>query len=85
MNELVTIEPAKALTVFTTDGAFDPILKRIRDEKEASRREANKAHRAKINNTAVAALVGAGLSENAAKAAVTAIAKGDVPNVTISY
>ena len=58
-----------------------------REEREAAeRREANLNHRRKINNEAVAKLIEhAGLSEGAAKAAVEAIAKKLVPNVTISY
>lgn len=55
------------------------------EEDAARKREANRAHRAAVNNAAVAALVGAGLSEGAAKTAVTAIAKGDVPRVSIAY
>lgn len=64
--------------------------KRIEQEEtaakaDADRRAANIAHRRKINRDAVAALVVAGVIEEAAIAAVTAIAKGDVPRVTISY
>ncbi|NLG06046.1 MAG: hypothetical protein GX567_19795 [Clostridia bacterium] len=54
-------------------------------EEEARKREANRQHRAKVNNVAAAALVLAGLSEDAAKAAIAAIAKGAVPHVTIAY
>lgn len=35
INELVTIEPGSALTVFTTPGAIDPLLERIRKEIDA--------------------------------------------------
>jgi hypothetical protein len=62
--------------------AYDAAL---REEEEAKLREQNKAHRAKINNDAAAALVAAGLSEDLAKAAVVAIAKREIPHVTISY
>lgn len=51
----------------------------------AAKREADKKHRAKINNAAVAALVTGGLSEPAAMAAITLIAKQMVPNVSIAY
>ncbi|MBP8236061.1 MAG: hypothetical protein KAY22_27625 [Rhizorhabdus sp.] len=34
-NELVTIEPANALIVFTKDGAIDPLLARIRSQIDA--------------------------------------------------
>lgn len=53
---------------------------------EAAAREKDKEHRAAINNAAVDALIsGAGLDANAAKAAITLIAKGGVPAVVISY
>lgn len=51
----------------------------------AAKREADTKHRAKINNAAVAALVTGGLSEDAAKTAVTLIAKQMIPHVSISY
>lgn len=66
-------------------------LRREADEKAAKEaadlaaREADKSHRAAINRAAVAALVRGGLSEDQAKAAVTMIAKGEVPNISISY
>lgn len=55
------------------------------ERKESERREANKRHHAKINNQAVSGLVKAGLSEQDAKTAVEAIARKQVPNVSISY
>jgi hypothetical protein len=55
-------------------------------EAATAKREANKKHRAGINRAAVAALVtSAGLTEDAAKSVVTAIAHGDVPRISISY
>lgn len=54
-------------------------------EEAARQREADKAHRASINRAALDAFVAAGLSEGAARTAVEAIAKGNVPNVRISY
>lgn len=54
-------------------------------EAETARREADKAHKKAINNEAKAALIAAGLSEMDAIKAISAIAKGDVPNVKISY
>ena len=64
--------------------------KRIAEEAaEAKRlaqaREADKEHRIKINRAALVALVAEGLSEDDAKKAITAIAKGLVPNVRITY
>jgi len=58
---------------------------RIAEEAAAKKREADKKHRAKINNAAVDAFVAAGLSQEKAKDAVTAIAKGQIPYVRISY
>ena len=72
-------------------------LKAIQDEKDRvaatekaeataqAKREANKAHLAKINRAAVAALVKGGLTEDVAKLVVTMIAKGEVPAVSIAY
>ncbi|MFP5512446.1 MAG: hypothetical protein ACLGJC_05125 [Alphaproteobacteria bacterium] len=57
-----------------------------RAEREAAAaREADKQHRATINRGAVQALVAAGLPDVEAVKAVTAIAKGQVPAVRISY
>ena len=55
----------------------------MREEAEA--RERNKAHRAKINSAAKKAFIAAGMSDDTAELAVTVIAKGLVPNVTIAY
>lgn len=56
-----------------------------RDKEDAERREANKKHQARINNAAVNGLVKSGLSNDDAVMAVTAIARREVPNVTINY
>lgn len=55
------------------------------EEAEAARREANKKHVAKIHSEAAAGFVRAGLTQDHAKAAVTAIAQDGVPHVSISY
>lgn len=52
---------------------------------EAAAREADTAHRAKVNNAAVSALVRGGLEEETAKAVITLIAKRRIPAVSISY
>lgn len=54
-------------------------------DRETARREADKKHRAKINNAAREALVAAGLTDEQAICAVGAIARGEVPSVKISY
>lgn len=55
------------------------------EKKEAEQRERNRAHKAKVNNEIVAALVEGGMSQTAAKQAVTLIAKRSIPHVAISY
>ena len=70
--------------------AIEAERKRIADEAakvaaETAKREANKAHLAKINNAVLAALIAAGASEEVGKAIVGAIARGDVPHTKISY
>lgn len=54
-------------------------------EEAAKARAADKEHRIKINRTALVALVAAGISEGDAKIVITAIAKGEVPNINIVY
>jgi colicin import membrane protein len=58
---------------------------RLREEALTRQREADKAHRGKVNREAAEGLVAAGLSEQAAKTAVTAIARSEVKNVRIIY
>ncbi|MFT0547454.1 hypothetical protein ACMHYO_14125 [Allopusillimonas ginsengisoli] len=52
---------------------------------ETARREADKAHKGKINRAALAAFIKGGMHEDCAKQAVTLIAKGEVPNIKIYY
>lgn len=60
--------------------------KRLAQIAEAEKREANKKHRAKINNESLACLVEhAGLSEDDAKKVIESIAKRLIENVSISY
>lgn len=60
---------------------------REREEAEAEqrRREADKQHKASINNAALAAFIENGLPEECAKQAVVLIAKGLIPAVKIMY
>jgi septal ring factor EnvC (AmiA/AmiB activator) len=48
-------------------------------------RENDRAHRANINGTALAALVRGGLTEECAKTAITLIVQGKVPSISIHY
>lgn len=54
-------------------------------ESEATAREADRAHKTKINRDAVAAFVSGGMTEDCAKQAVTLIAKRQIPNISIAY
>lgn len=64
--------------------------KRVADEAarvaaETAKREADKKHRAKINNEVLAALTLLGVADELGKAIVGAVAKGEVPHTRISY
>jgi colicin import membrane protein len=52
---------------------------------ETARRESDKAHRKAINSEALAALVAAGLTIEQGVLAITAIVRGAVPHIRISY
>jgi hypothetical protein len=52
---------------------------------EQARRERDKKHKAAINRAALNALVAGGMTEESAKVAVTLIASGKVPAVSIAY
>lgn len=57
-----------------------------KDDEAAAEREKNKAHRAKINNEALAGLMEhAAIDKDTGVAVLTAIAQGKVPHVKISY
>lgn len=59
--------------------------KQEREQAEARKREANQKHRAKINNEAKAELIKLGITEDQAKGIITAIAKNQIPSVSIKY
>jgi DNA repair exonuclease SbcCD ATPase subunit len=52
---------------------------------DAAAREKDKAHKAVINNAAMAAFIAGGMTKECAKLAVTLIAKKSIPSVTIAY
>lgn len=58
---------------------------RRREDEAAAKREADKQHRGNINRIARDALVAVGLDPVDAQTAIEAIAKGQIPNVRISY
>jgi colicin import membrane protein len=56
------------------------------EEEAAAKREADTKHRGKINREALAAIaIAGGISEDAAKQIVEALARGAIPHVTIRY
>ena len=55
------------------------------EEAEAARREADKAHKGKVNRAALDAFVAGGMPEECAKLAIKLIAKGQIPNIRITY
>lgn len=59
--------------------------KAAQEEAERKAREADKEHRRKINSEALKAILQCGLTEGQAVNVMTAIVRGDVPHVTISY
>jgi hypothetical protein len=70
--------------------AIEAERKRVSDEaaavaRETERRETDKAHRKAVNSEALKALVAAGLSNADGIKAITAIVRGEVPNIKISY
>ncbi|WP_340611108.1 cell envelope biogenesis protein TolA [Xenorhabdus bharatensis] len=56
-----------------------------RQKQEELNRQADKSHRAAINNQAIQDLITAGIPEEHAKACVIAIAQGSVKNIKITY
>ncbi len=55
------------------------------EDDAAAKRAADVEHKKKINGQALAGITKLGVSEEHAKAIVIAIAKGEIPNVTIKY
>lgn len=58
---------------------------RRQEQEEAARRERDRKHKAAIHSAALQGFVEGGMSERQAKMAVSLIAKGKVPRVSISY
>ncbi|MCO7218125.1 hypothetical protein [Halomonas sp. OfavH-34-E] len=56
-----------------------------RQQDELARRQADKEHRARINRAALEAMIDGGMPEDCAKTAITLIAKGQIPSITINY
>ena len=73
------VERARLDEVARQQAAADEI---IRQEKL---READKAHKARINRAALEAFIAGGMPEDCAKQAVTLIAQRKIPNISIQY
>ncbi|CAN7593405.1 hypothetical protein LJR039_004326 [Pseudorhodoferax sp. LjRoot39] len=58
---------------------------KAQEEADAKRREADRAHKTRINRAALDAFMAGGLSEDCARVAVTLIAKKSIPAVSINY
>ena len=61
------------------------LAEQARQKAEDEARQADVAHKKKLNNEAVAALVANGIGQDQAKQIITLIAKGLINNVTINY
>lgn len=59
--------------------------KAAQEAAEIAKREADKAHRGKVNSEAASAFVSGGIPEDIARLVVTLIAQKKVPNVSIHY
>ncbi|CAL62440.1 Conserved hypothetical protein, putative phage-related [Herminiimonas arsenicoxydans] len=85
-DRLNAIERAEADKQRAVKAEQDRVAAAAKAEADAqAKREANKAHLAKINRAAVAALVAGGITEDDAKLVITMIAKNQIPSVTINY
>ena len=83
-------EAAKLQAQKDADDAVKHEQERVAAEAEAAKiaatkREADVNHRKKINNETLAALVESGISEGDAKLVIQAIARNEIPHVTITY
>ncbi|MGQ7247561.1 hypothetical protein ACUN9Y_09500 [Halomonas sp. V046] len=56
-----------------------------RQQEDAVQRQANKEHRTRINRAALEAMIAGGMPEDCAKTAITLIAKGQIPSISINY
>lgn len=72
-------ERARLAEVARQNAAADEILR------QAAAREADKAHKMKINRTALDAFIAGGMPEECAKQAVILIAQRKIPAITIQY
>ena len=72
-------ERARLAEIARANAAADEI------NRQAAAREADKAHKAKINRAALDAFIAGGMTEECAKQAITLIARRKIPAVSITY
>lgn len=72
-------ENARLAEIARANAAADEI------NRQAAAREADKAHKARINRAALDAFVAGGMTEECAKQAITLIAKRQIPAIAITY
>lgn len=63
----------------------EALEQKAQEEAEAKSREKDKANKTRVNNEALTAIVGLGISDAQAKSLIKAIYKGQVPNIKITY
>ena len=73
------VEQARLAEVARANAAADEILR------QQQAREADKAHKAKINRAALDAFIACGMTEECAKQAITLIAQRKIPAIAITY
>ena len=73
------VERARLAEIARANAAADEI------NRQAAAREADKAHKAKINRAALDAFIAGGMTEECAKQAITLIAQRKIPAIAITY
>lgn len=82
-DALIRAEQEKARAIKAEQDRVAAVAKAEADAQ--AKREANKAHLAKINRAALAAFVAGGIAEECAKDCIKLIASGKIPAITINY
>ena len=83
-----TLFAAKLKTMFSAPGMAQPLKQAIAAlpvADQAKAREADKAHKAKINRAALDAFIDGGMPDECARQAVTLIAQRKIPAIAITY
>lgn len=75
----ISAENARLAEIARANAAADEI------NRQAAAREADKAHKARINRAALDAFVAGGMTEECAKQAITLIAQRKIPAISITY